>query len=164
MVIQDNLYIYIFIINFRLEELGWFYMRIDTSRIKDQAMNGQSWFLGLWTQLWRWSFFHMNTMKLMFQASFFGREIQGIVLPQRCLKRPGEAMIGFFPPGDGEARPWRGSQTWSSSAPRWCLDGVGWVGDFTTKIWQRHVEVSIVMGVPQNGWFIIENPIRMHDN
>ena len=56
-------------------------------------------------------FFHMNTMKLMFQASFFGREIQGIVLPQRCLKRPGEAMIGFFPPGDGEARPWRGSQT-----------------------------------------------------
>ena len=26
------------------------------------------------------------------------------------------------------------------------------------------MEVSIVMGVPQRGWFIMGNPTQMHDN
>ena len=28
----------------------------------------------------------------------------------------------------------------------------------------RDMEVSIVMGVPQNGWFIVENSIQMDDD
>ena len=31
--------------------------------------------------------------------------------------------------------------------------------DFGVKI--GHMEVSRIMGVPRNGWFIMENPIKM---
>ena len=28
----------------------------------------------------------------------------------------------------------------------------------------EHMGVSIVMGIPQTGWFVVENPTKMDDN
>jgi hypothetical protein len=34
----------------------------------------------------------------------------------------------------------------------------------SSKMGGSHMGVSIVMGIPQNGWLIVENPFKIHDN
>ena len=59
----------------------------------------------------------------------------------------------FFSDGDFPVR--HGSLPWSFVA--------GKLNELNGNLYCLYMEVSIVMGVPQNGWFIRGNPTKMDD-